>query len=660
MKNLEIVSDTLGKLTKIKEGSVFTDSTAFVLELLQNSLRAKALNVYINIDYNNYIVTFEDDGVGCKNPKNVFTLDSSRWSTGINEGFGIGFWSVLAFQTSYITVSSRGWKAEIDVDKIFNDKNLSINFYEVADCVNGFKVQLKCKESSNLEELYECIEENAALQDYNVYINGDYLEKKNIYEGIIDDCKYYEFFNTNLFEGVLGIAELDTEVDIYYEGRFVCSKHFDGIAGTLKMKKGALTYKEPDRRSIIYDKKLWRFMEKVEQLAAKLYKYSLPKMTMSELDTYSSGISNYLNVREYAKLLPLDDVVIGLSAKNKLDDSKNYYSLSNDKTNKNEEVSETVEILSEKGENESTTDNIKNSNFYNDNDTEIIEENKRVIDKEESDFDTLNNNCYKEELNSNTIDKSQENYIAPNLDEETVKDEDIVRINNICDFGKTEKKEVKKVSNKQNLLSILKKHKQTFWCYSNDIDVYSDEISKATYYGFTVYKAPNSLYAETYKSKGIMYISEINSVFQRKSLVLNIEIKNKTEKRKLELLERIRNYYNLPEGFFRIADLGSEIIFKNGDEILCKKQEKNSVKKITVLGCTDFDNIYLDRRYVKSKKFTFTKSNKLSSGEYRYLMFILPTVAHELAHFLYKTEDNTTKHFKLENEILEVITSLYI
>ena len=179
---MEIKSNTFGKLMKIKEGTVFSNEYMFVKEFLQNAQRGKTKELYITVTEN--YIRFKDSGIGCKNPNSVFTLDKSEWST-TDEGFGIGFWACLAFKKlELIEVSSRKWKAFLDVNNLFLNEDLTVKKEDLKESIKGFDVILNCSTLSNLEisEINEQIYEVAKYLNFDIYLNGDLIEKIYIFE----------------------------------------------------------------------------------------------------------------------------------------------------------------------------------------------------------------------------------------------------------------------------------------------------------------------------------------------------------------------------------------------------------------------------------------------------------------------------------------------
>ena len=94
-KPRQITSDIAGRLKKIRSGVVYSSVTSVISELLQNCQRAKAENIFCEFQYDTLTIT--DDGVGCKDSDDLFTLDKSAWET-TSEGFGEGFTCVYTRQ----------------------------------------------------------------------------------------------------------------------------------------------------------------------------------------------------------------------------------------------------------------------------------------------------------------------------------------------------------------------------------------------------------------------------------------------------------------------------------------------------------------------------------------------------------------------------------
>ena len=586
MSKVKIVSDTGAKLKKIKEGSVFDSQECFVLELLQNSLRAKANVVNIDFNYKDNIFRFKDNGVGCKNYKNLFTLDSSDWQS-TKEGFGIGFWSILAYPIKRAVVSSNNWVANIDMEEILkNNLDVQINYLDC--CIKGFEVELYCEEEANFNYLEEYCRKQSSMQEYDVYINGYYVDKRDVIEEYRNNEPRNLYQNNRWFEGIFGIGE-SSDIDIYYEGRYVCKQYSNGnISGVIKLKKGALTLKEPDRKSIIFDYKYTRFKKKLREIYKAVYKQYIPCMSNEEVNRLDIYITDLLSVKEFSKYLSLD--------------KDNF-----------------------------VEDTIKPSKYDNEIAVEL-DNNINSIDEDDVTSD----------------DKECLTTIVPivNKDKVTVSEE---IGSNSCQTYREE-----------SIIKQLKRIRRKVWVSSDEFSKYSECISLAQYYNFTVLKANNYLYKTLFREERIPHISQINDLYRKRNIITDIKLKNNKERVMLELLEPVRKYYNLPQGTFRIANLSLSIEFTDGVRTVDKSVKRNLKNNIEVAAACGKNFIYFDRKYINQFKFKFSKTNKIGLHEIRFIMFILPTLSHELAHLLYNTTDNTLEHYKYESKINEELLKLYL
>lgn len=88
----------------------FTDRFTLVTELLQNSRRAGATQIWVSYDAAKQILTVEDDGSGIADFQKLLTLNESGWDEAVlqqEQAFGVGFSNVL-YAATRCTVQSRG------------------------------------------------------------------------------------------------------------------------------------------------------------------------------------------------------------------------------------------------------------------------------------------------------------------------------------------------------------------------------------------------------------------------------------------------------------------------------------------------------------------------------------------------------------------------
>lgn len=651
---MKIESNTKGIFERMRDGVIFDSPTTFITEFFQNSQRANAKNIFITLD--GCSLTIKDDGCGLKNPKHLLTFNESSWKS-TNEGFGLGFWSALAIpDLQEIKVHSKKHNILIDIEKA--SKNLEVDVFKNEESYKGFKVSLVSSYFlENEYELYYKIKEEGKTIPINIFLNGELIEKKNIFESVYGD--YKKSYNTKYFKAVFSIKDSNyISPDLYYEYRYVTKLYdINFVSGVIDIKKGALDLKAPDRKTYIYNTKLENFLAEIEKCVKDLYKsfISEPEF-INELHLYENAIIHHLSPKEYEKVLLVDS------------------------------IKKTKSITIEKQDNfqQSFDETIKTLNSLTDNGEWII---KKLDSKKEPDIIDISN---LERLDINTISK-----------------EEIIKSDSIC-IGETtlikikeesvnkniieEKDELKNANNTQNTSNIYeevaleedrtcenisyltKKHihkkytikdlirsnKSLVWVEAREVSYYSDAISMAEYNNLTVFIAENKLFETYLRDAKVPHISNLESATIEKREFKNLNPKSKKEECFLKILHKICSLYKLDKNTFKIGDIESNTKIIYNGKVLLDKTLKNTSKKIEIFAtCTERD-IILDRKALDLKSFNISmdRVEKLGKHELMALMYNLNTIAHELAHFLYKTIDNTKEHTRCERLITDEILNM--
>jgi len=294
-------SNTARKLAKIMEGSVFTSPKAFIVELLQNAQRAKASKVEIQITGDKFVI--KDNGCGCSTPDALFELDSSEWNS-TTEGFGMGFWSVLAIpNTKSISVKSGKWSTNIDPEAV-RGGDLTVSVENNDEKTKGFEVSI-ISEYFAREDMRSKVEDVAKyITDFTTVVNGEIIKSCSPLETArVNEGFYHKRINTRLFEGVIVATEYNNGVELFYEGRKVTTLyHFSHCSGVINVKTGALTLKEPDRQEIIRNEKWYAFSDRVESTLHDIYKEYVNSYGIDNREAVG-GISRYLKAKEYEAYL---------------------------------------------------------------------------------------------------------------------------------------------------------------------------------------------------------------------------------------------------------------------------------------------------------------------------------------------------------------------
>lgn len=650
--NISITVDILGKIKKIKEGKTFSDSLVIITELFQNAQRAGAKNVYVDLADGR--MTFTDDGCGCKKPEDVFTLDHTAWEL-TDEGFGIGLWSWLAFpEVMSMQIASHNWKSFISLSQLLKG-DLNTNIIYVKDKVKGFSVNLEYDYINTYpDDIYNRIYKDAEMQMYNVYINDELVDKKDLHASV--DGDFVKTFSNRLFEATLRPTKCWDYIDCYYERRLVDNFHPGRyVSGVIEIKKNALTLQEPDRKNVVGDNKRYVFINKVDECIKQMYLDIVKSADNTLIEKYADEINNVLDVSDYEKYILVDDLILSVA-----EEKRNIESMKN----KANALDGLVNLISKMNNDTqlSLTDNI-----MEDKDIEKVE---TLLNSSSDTHKWVKTNMYSYEADVNAnLEEISENILEENKSlligktvykkvnvsdyKEMFKDED-EDIYSIITMHKT-----KKEKKKDYLRSVIKKTNKKVWVKASEIEEYTDLIAKVEYYGVKVFIAKNILHERVFESNNVAYISSIESGIIKRNIKWDVELKTKKEERFIELLQPILSYYNLPLNTFKVGYLKLMIETYLDDKIINREIIENRKDSINLYAVTDGVEIILDRRAIGLSRFNLQGEN-VGINEIKALMASLKTISHELAHLIYETEDNTKYHRECEDNIYDELVSLYL
>lgn len=173
-------------------GSVMTDKTKLLSELLQNSRRAGASLIEFTATANQdgtVDVTVADNGVGITDFTKLFTLSESGWNEHLasTEGsFGVGFFSVF-YAANEVLVQSKGQSILIDCALALS----MADFGEPIDdhsCTDFTKITLRGVKMS-IDVIARKLRELTEYSRVPVTFNGDMLERKLCYDVLLPQAK---------------------------------------------------------------------------------------------------------------------------------------------------------------------------------------------------------------------------------------------------------------------------------------------------------------------------------------------------------------------------------------------------------------------------------------------------------------------------------------
>jgi hypothetical protein len=202
------------------------------------------------------------------------------------------------------------------------------------------------------------------------------------------------------------------------------------------------------------------------------------------------------------------------------------------------------------------------------------------------------------------------------------------------------------------LKDAIKMKKRKMWCGAGDRDRYAKLISKAEYYGCTVFIAANDLHENIFEAHRVPHISDLENGVRTTYISNNVKIRNEKEYNFLKSLIPICRHYKIPDASFKMGDL-KMVVSTYLNEVLIDKEVK------AVGGMVTNGEILLDRRAMKIKRFNLRTRPGIGTNELKCLMANMPVISHELAHLLYGTADNTLGHWETMERIQHEIAEIY-
>lgn len=653
---MKITSNTQGFFERMLSGQVFDNPLTFITEFYQNCQRANAKNLHITINEDE--LKFSDDGCGLKDPKHILTLNESSWES-TTEGFGLGFWSILSIPNiEYVEIKSRKYIIKIDIERA--QKDLEVDVIKTNDYHRGFEVLIKSNYIKlNSDDLINKIKNEGEIIPINIYLNDNLIDKIDIFKNVTGI--FTKEFNTKYFKAKLAIQKsFYPEPVAYYEYRVVCPIYnFPYVTGVIDLKKNAVDFKVPDRTSIIYNSKRTLMIECLGKCVKELYKEFI-KSKSSEIDLHSfeDGIIEYLSSSEFEKILFIEDVKI-----------KKSFTLT-PKIEFKQDYNKTLNHLN------SITSNgvwdVKTNNDFQSIDIIDISNLERVdlksVSKEEleKNDEIIIGETILKKKNNNNIDNTNIKSDIPIDNSSEVNTENFL-INNYsqieedrdCESFTTIKKKI--LEKHFTIKDLIKSNKNLIWVSSNEVSEFTDAISLAEYNGLVVFTAPNKLYETYLNDSNIPHISNLESSIYNKYMFKNLNCKTEKERIFLNLLNHITNHYNISKNTFKIGEIECDRKIEFNGKTLLNKKIRNKKDDIQIYAVCSGNEIILERKSLDLKSFKLSNDRLLKPGKHEFMAiaYNLNTIAHELAHLLYNTTDNTKEHTRMELLISSEILSIY-
>lgn len=260
---------------------MYEHETCVLDELIQNAQRAKAKHIQIFLNHDSISVV--DDGCGIDNPQDILTIGDSGWDQETmkdEDPFGMGFFASLLISDS-VRIASKNHIILISSD------DLNATVYDDVEPVKGTRVTLSSlKPAYDIDEFVSYIVDSfkylpIPITLYAVGYDSDILvgcEKVKPDDG----SDIYKVYNEEGMRGyVRPIVGDDWEkkdergikphhIKILLHGRVVCNYFADSLVGILNVTNETLTFKAPERKSIIEDKKYDKFSARMSRAKKEL------------------------------------------------------------------------------------------------------------------------------------------------------------------------------------------------------------------------------------------------------------------------------------------------------------------------------------------------------------------------------------------------------
>ena len=188
---------------------------------------------------------------------------------------------------------------------------------------------------------------------------------------------------------------------------------------------------------------------------------------------------------------------------------------------------------------------------------------------------------------------------------------------------------------------LFKKHKKVLYVPVGAVEMYEKDIREAEYNGFSIVYAKNRLYENAFAFYGVSSIADFDTLIEAEYVIEKDEPRSKKELRFLALMKRVEQFYGMKENSIRLANLDKVIRLKKTGEVMSTGSEE-------VHGLCDRLNgiVYIDRSIVRFPEYRAQEPDypTVTAHDYRVLLRVNQTLAHELTHLLYGFADNTLEH----------------
>lgn len=638
---MEIRVNVINEMTKLRK-STYSDRLTWIDEVIQNCQRSNATHIDVQVDYDSIIIS--DNGCGCTDPHVLFDKSSSGWSdevTTAENPFGEGFFSTM-MAANTIEVKSVGFNAVFDVKKMFETNNVDAVTVTPNRKQSGFTLIL----SDLLQNVcyYDVIDRFKKVGRYikspTITLNGEHIP----YEGLEpkDNNPFIHKFNTPLFRGWIvpdtwsdarHCWSEEIKVKCFAFSRLIKdSDKFGGVRGVVSFKENAVTLRSPDRKDFVYDDlyetALDSFYEEIKKMYLKLIKFG----SDDDISHYESYIKKYVDMADYRKHI--------------------RFHIMEEKKEQQELIQVKAALdMSEPADNTDIADTDDSTNTFIDDDFDTAEDN---ADKQAS--DTAKTDPFTTDIKDSPITNIPTATVAKKMDFEMT-----TQLSNNSKLAA--KPAPAAAPAKQKSRTPVRISAQTgesidtlthgFYLKEHEQKEYKENIEIAQHYHIPIILLRNALEeAIVLDDSKFSHISEMEDMISLNAEYKNTEPQTEQEERAVKLLSRMARAMNLPEDMFIIADTQFQKVLTVSDG------STHVIENIDVIATACNEKIYINRNHMTAYKDLNSDSSVLTPADIKFLLVNAETLAHEMAHAVYHTTDNTKEHAEKTIQIMNQMIHL--
>ena len=628
---MQVKVNVINEMKKLRT-STYSDRYAWVDEVVQNCQRSGASHIDVMIEDDTIVVT--DNGCSCTDPQVLFDKSSSGWDETTQKSenpFGEGFFSTM-MAADTIQVKSVGFTAIFDVEKMFETNSVDVIEVMPNRKKSGFTLTLTNLRSS--VSLWTVMERFRKVGRYikspTMTINGERVK----YEGLDPkiDSPFIHKFNTPLFKGWIvpdswadhsrNYGE-EIEVKCFAFSRLIKNTtKFMGVRGVVSFNENAITLRSPDRKEFVQDQKYEDCVDAFHEEIQKMYLKMVKIGSDETIAAYADYIQQYVDLNDYKKYVKFQ-IMENKRPEDTIPDTDIDLS-----DNVSDDISDNIP------EDDMVTD--ENSWYPSPEDTA-----QANTDPSNDPFTT--------DICDSPITNIDQAEVQNNIEFDVVAHP--TGCNEVAAQTVQSTKRPKRVSEQTG--DFLSGISYGFYLDSNTAITYRDEVQVAQYYNIPIITIRNSLEQTIVMNDDrFQHIGNVQNMITLTAEYHNTNPTTEQEHRAVKLLSRVAKAMNMDENMFIIADTKFKKVLNmpNGDN--------HAIETIDVIATAYEGNVYINRKYMTAYKDLDDTSSTLTPADIKFLLVNGETFAHEIAHAVYHTADNTLEHAEKTIEILKRIINL--